>query len=173
MLNSKNLFIFAPELVEEHFIIMVLTEKQKELIEQFGVLNEKYGLPPAECRVWGLFLVADKVELTFDEIMETLHLSKGGTSNALNRLMMTHHIEYITKLGDKKRYFRCKMNNWIQMTKENFEKFDELNVILKEILKARTTKTPQFNSDLKEVTEFLDFVYKELMIAIKKWENRK
>lgn len=151
---------------------MVLTEKQKELIEEFGVLNEKYGLPPAECRVWGLFLVADKVELTFDEIMETLNLSKGGTSNALNRLMMTHHIEYITKLGDKKRYFRCKMNNWTQMTKENFEKFDDLNIILKEILKARTSKTPQFNKDLKEVTEFLDFVYKEIMLAIHKWENR-
>jgi DNA-binding transcriptional regulator GbsR (MarR family) len=151
---------------------MVLTEKQKELIEQFGVLNEKNGLPPAECRVWGLFLVADKVELTFDEIMETLHLSKGGTSNALNRLMMTHHIEYITKLGDKKRYFRCKINNWAQMAKENFEKFDELNAILKEILKTRTSKTPQFNNDLKEVTEFLDYIYKQILLAIKKWENR-
>jgi len=152
---------------------MVLTEKQKELIERFGVLNEKYGLPPAECRVWGLFLVADKVELTFEEIMETLQLSKGGTSNALNRLMVTNHIEYITKLGDKKRYFRCKMNNWTNMTKENFEKFDDLNVILKEILQVRNPKTTAFNKDLKQVTEFLDFVYKELMIAIKKWENKK
>ncbi len=152
---------------------MVLTAKQKELIEQFGVLNEKYGLPPAECRVWGLFLVADKVELTFDEIMETLHLSKGGTSNALNRLMMTQHIEYITKLGDKKRYFRCRMNNWTQMTLSNFRKFDELNRILKDILKARTSKTTTFNKDLKEVTEFLDFIHKEIMTAIKKWEHRK
>ncbi len=152
---------------------MVLTEKQKELIERFGVLNEKYGLPPAECRVWGLFLVADKVELTFEEIMETLHLSKGGTSNALNRLMMSDHIEYITKLGDKKRYFRCKMNNWTNITKENFEKFDDLNVILKEILKVRTPKTTAFNKDLKQATEFLDFIYKELMIAIKKWESKK
>ncbi|MDJ1470696.1 MarR family transcriptional regulator [Cytophagaceae bacterium DM2B3-1] len=152
---------------------MVLTEKQKELIERFGVLNEKYGLPPAECRVWGLFLVADKVELTFEEIMETLHLSKGGTSTALNRLMMTNHVEYITKLGDKKRYFRCKMNNWTSMTKDNFEKFDELNSILKEILEVRDPKTQTFNHDLKQVTEFLDFIYKELMIAIKKWEDKK
>jgi len=152
---------------------MVLTEKQKELIERFGVLNEKYGLPPAECRVWGLFLVADKVELTFEEIMETLQLSKGGTSNALNRLMVTNHIEYITKLGDKKRYFRCKMNNWTNMTKENFEKFDDLNVILKEILQVRNPKTTAFNKDLKQVTEFLDFVYKELMIAIRKWESKR
>ncbi|WP_067151672.1 GbsR/MarR family transcriptional regulator [Pseudotamlana agarivorans] len=151
---------------------MVLTEKQKELVEQFGVLNEKYGLPPAECRVWGLFLVADKVELTFDEIMETLNLSKGGTSNALKRLQMTNHIDYITKLGDKKRYFRCKLNNWTQMTKENFEKFDELNIILKKILRNRNSKTTSFNNDLKEVTEFLDFIYNEMLLAINKWEAK-
>lgn len=152
---------------------MTLTEKQQELIEQFGVLNEKYGLPPAECRVWGLFLVADKTELTFDEIRETLNLSKSGTSNALNTLQMTHHIEYITKLGDRKRYFRCRMSNWTQMTKENFEKFDDLNVILKEILKTRSPKTEAFNKDLKKVTEFLDFIYSEISIAIQKWEKRK
>ncbi len=151
---------------------MILSEKQKELIEQFGVLNEKYGLPPAECRVWGLFLVADKVELTFDEIREALQLSKSGTSNALQKLQMTHHIEYITKSGDRKRYFRCKMNNWITLTKGNFEKFDELNILLKEILTQRHTKTVTFNQDLKKVTEFLDFIYAELKLAIQKWENK-
>ena len=151
---------------------MLLTERQKELIEQFGVLNEKYGLPPAECRVWGLFLVADKVELTFDEIRETLNLSKSGTSNALHTLQMTNHVEYITRLGDRKRYFRCKMNNWTQMTKENFEKFDELNAILKAILLTRNPDTKTFNKDLKQVTEFLDFIYGEISVAIQKWEKK-
>lgn len=153
-------------------IKMILTEKQKELIEAFGVLNEKYGLPPAECRVWGLFLVADQVELTFDEIRETLNLSKSGTSNALHTLQITHHIEYITRLGDRKRYFRCKMNNWTQMTKENFRKFDDLNVILKEILKIRNPQTTDFNADLKKVTEFLDFIYEQITVAIQKWEEK-
>ena len=151
---------------------MVLTDKQKELIEKFGVLNEKYGLPPAECRVWGLFLVSDEVELTFDEIRETLKLSKGATSNALKTLQHTNHVEYITKLGDRKRYFRCKMSNWVKMTAENFSKFDELNIILKEIAKTRNPKTKAFNKDLKNVTEFLDYIYKEISIAISKWENK-
>src|SRR5690606_15867494 len=168
----KKTFVYLQRKYEDRLNQkMVMTEKQKELIEEFGVLNEKYAVPPAERRACGLFVVADKVELTFDEMMEALNLSKVGTSNALNRVKLTHHIEYITKLGDKKRYFRCKMKNWTQMTKENFEKFDDLNIILKEILKARTSKTTQFNKDLKEVTEFLDFVYKEIMLAIHKWEN--
>lgn len=152
---------------------MVLTDKQQELIEQFGVLNEKYGLPPAECRVWGLFLVSDEVELTFDEIRETLKLSKSATSNALNMLQLNNQVEYITRLGDRKRYFRCKMQNWVQMTKENFSKFDDLNLILKEISKIRNPKTKVFNSDLKNVTEFLDYIHKEIALMITKWETRK
>lgn len=151
---------------------MILTDKQKELIERFGVLNEKYGLPPAECRVWGLFLVADTVEITFDEIRETLKLSKGATSNALKTLQRSNHIEYITKLGDRKRYFRCKMNNWVQMTADNFSKFDELNIILKEIFNNRNPKTETFNKDLKNIIEFLDYIYEEISIAISKWKNK-
>lgn len=148
-----------------------LTEKQKELIEQFGVLNEKYGLPPAECRVWALFLVADKVELTFDEIRETLNLSKSGTSYALHTLQITRHVEYITKPGDRKRYFRCRMDNWPRQTAANFEKFGQLNGILKAILNIRNPETQAFNKDLKKVTEFLDFLNKEIALALKKWEK--
>ncbi len=65
------------------------------------------------------------------------------------------------------------MSNWTQMTKENFEKFDDLNVILKEILKTRSPKTEAFNKDLKKVTEFLDFIYSEISLAIQQWEKRK
>lgn len=151
---------------------IVLTTKQQELVERFGVLNEKYGLPPAECRIWGLFLVADKVELTFDEIRETLNLSKSATSNALNRLQVTNHVEYITKLGDRKRYFRCNMSSWTERTAANFEKFNELNIILKDILSIRDPKSETFNRDLEKVTEFLDFLYHELAMAIGKWEKK-
>lgn len=151
---------------------MILSEKQKELIEKLGVLNKQNGLPPAECRVWALFLVADEVELTFDEIRETLMLSKSATSNALNTLQLTNNIEYITKLGDRKRYFRCKMNTWVEMTKQNFSKFYDLNIILKEILEIRNPKTESFNQDLKQATDFIDYVHIEFTKSIAKWKPK-
>ena len=58
------------------------------------------------------------------------------------------------------------------MATENFSKFDELNIILKEIIKIRNPKTESFNKDLKNVTAFLDYIYKEIAIVISKWESK-
>ena len=90
----------------------ILTDKQKELIESFGVVQEGMGLSPASARVDALLIVADSTELTFDEIRETLKLSKSATSNAINNLIMLKRIGYKTKLGDRKRYFHTRLGQW-------------------------------------------------------------
>ncbi len=89
-----------------------LTQKQKELIESFGVVQEGMGLSPASARVNALLTVADKVELTFDEIREGVTLSKSATSNAINNLLLSKHIGYKTKPGNRKRYFFSKLGQW-------------------------------------------------------------
>ncbi|MGB7393051.1 MAG: MarR family transcriptional regulator, partial [Pricia sp.] len=86
-----------------------LTKEQQELIEKFGVIQEGMGLNPASARVNALLTISDKLELTFDEIRETLKLSKSATSNAINFLLERENIGYKTKLGDRKRYFFSKL----------------------------------------------------------------
>ena len=73
-----------------------LTEKQKELIESFGVLQEHMGLTPAAARINSLLTIADENEITFDDIRETLNLSKSATSNALSVLLKMNNIDYKT-----------------------------------------------------------------------------
>ena len=85
---------------------MVLTEKQKVLIEKIGIVTEREGMQPAAARIIGLLYVADNPELTFDEILGALRISKSAASNALNLLLQTNRIEYTTFSGDRKRYFR-------------------------------------------------------------------
>ena len=82
-----------------------LTREQEELIERFGVIQEQSGFAPASARVNALLTVSDKTSLTFDEIRETLQLSKSATSNAINNLLVLGRIGYKTQLGDRKRYF--------------------------------------------------------------------
>ena len=73
-----------------------LTEKQKELIESFGVLQEHMGLTSAAARINSLLTIADENEITFDDIRETLNLSKSATSNALSVLLKMNNIDYKT-----------------------------------------------------------------------------
>lgn len=44
---------------------------------------------------------------TFDEIIEITQASKSSVSTQLNLLLQTKKVEYFTKSGDRKRYFRA------------------------------------------------------------------
>lgn len=152
---------------------MKLTQEQKSLIEKMGVFQEHSGMPPTESRILALLLVADETEMTFEEIKDHLQISKSATSNSINLLLKTNKLEYITKSGDRKRYFRTKISSWEQDAESNLQGMLSVNGILKEILNQRTTKTPKFNSDLKNVIDFIDFLQVELLNIFKKWKKER
>ena len=150
-----------------------LTEKQKELIERLGVVHEGSGLPPAASRVASLLLVSPVPELTFDAIRESLNLSKSACSNAINLLLTLGKIEYITKHGDRKRYFRNKVASWQKDIKNTFRKMSGTAVIFEEVLAQRPGNTTEFNQSMKELISFMNYLQAELPLLYDKWENSK
>lgn len=151
----------------------MVTKEQSKLIEKVGVFYEKSGLNPGSSRILALLLIADKTEQTFDEIRETLNLSKSATSNGINKLLGTQQIEYITKPGDRKRYFRSLMMSWEDRMAANLQAKFYLNTLLKEIRENRTSETEAFNKKLDEVIDFMDYMMKEVPKVVEKWKNLK
>ena len=149
-----------------------LSQKQKELIESFGVVQEGMGLSPASARVDALLIVADTPELTFDEIRENLELSKSATSNAINNLLMLKRIGYKTKPGDRKRYFHTKLGQWKNSFKDSINALTSYNEVVLQILNNRTNETPEFNSQLKDFTQFIEYYQKESIKLIENWKNK-
>lgn len=150
-----------------------ITQAQKELVEKLGVFYEKSGMQPAACRVLALTIVSDQTELTFDEIMNTLGISKSAASGAINLLLTANRLEYITRPGDRKRYFRAKILNWKVDMLHNMSQMTSVGVLLKEINKQRPKSTKEFNSTLAEMISFLDFLNGEIPSLLKKWESKK
>ncbi|GEQ85713.1 hypothetical protein ULMS_12210 [Patiriisocius marinistellae] len=148
-----------------------LTNKQKELIESFGVIQEGMGLSPASARVDALLTIADTTELTFDDIRESLELSKSATSNAINNLLMLRRIGYKTKPGDRKRYFHTKLGQWKNTFLDSINGLTAYNEVVKEILTHRTKKTKEFNDQLKDFTEFLAYYQEESIKLITNWKK--
>ena len=153
--------------------ILTLTDKQLKLIEELGVFHEQNGVQPAAARILSLLLVSDKTELTFEEIYETLNLSKSATSNSLNFLINTEKLEYITRPGERKRYFRIKIRSLKEGIQKSLEGINAFNILLKKVVNLRTKSTGEFNSSLEEVAQFLDFIHTELPRLFQKWEARK
>lgn len=150
-----------------------LSDKKLRLIEELGVLYEQSGMQPAAARILALLTVSDRYELSFEEIYETLNISKSAASNAINFLLSTDRLEYITKSGERKRYFRIKPNSLKEGVQRSLTSMNAINILLKQALEQRTKLTKEFNASLSEVTQFLDFLQKELPLVVEKWENRK
>jgi len=151
----------------------VLTEKQKTLIEKIGITIEKEGMQPVAARILGLLYVSDKPELTFDEITATLQISKSATSYGINLLLQTERVEYVTFSGDRRRYFRLKISNWREEFKHKIETMTGFNVLLREVLEVRTKETPEYNASIKELVEFLDYVFQNLPLLLQQWDREK
>lgn len=137
-----------------------------------GVLHEQGGMQPAAARILSLLLVSDKTELTFEEIYETLHISKSAASNALNFLLSTGRVEYITNPGERRRYFRCKLQSLKEGVQKSLAGMEAFNTLLKKVLDQRPVGTRDFNAKLEETTQFLDFMKEELPVLFQKWESR-
>lgn len=152
---------------------MTLTEQQKALIEKIGIFHESHGLQPAAARVVGLLYVSDKPELTFEEITNGLNISKSATSNAINLLLQTYRLEYITYSGDRKRYFRLKISNWRETFTSSIENLTNFSKLLDEVLSIRTNGTPAYNAGIAELSSFMQFIKDEMPGLLEKWEKNK
>ncbi len=148
---------------------LTITDHQKELIERLGVFFEKSGIPPVISRVLALMLVADTTYFSFTDIQKSLNISKSSTSSAINMLLTTKKIEYITKPGDRKRYFRSCLESWEREMQIQIEGLASMSSLYKEVLAQRTPKTPEFNKALDDLTDFLDFFKNEVPGLFERW----
>lgn len=149
----------------------MLTDKQKELIEKFGVIQEQMGLSPAASRVNALLTITNASELSFDEIQHNLGLSKSSTSNAINYLLSLDRIGYKTKPGERKRYFYSKLDQWKVSFRKDILALNTYNDMLSEISANRSDANSEFNNQLDELNKFMNYFIRESVNLIDNWKS--
>src|SRR5215211_2638071 len=150
-----------------------LSDKKLRLIEELGILHEQSGMQPAAARILALLVVSDRNELSFEEIYETLNISKSAASNAINFLISTDKLEYTTNPGERKRYFRFKVKSMKEGVQKSLAGMEKLSTLLKKVLEQRPEETKEFNTNLTEIIGFMDFLKTELPSLFEKWERMK
>jgi len=130
--------------------------RQKELIEQYGILLEEMGYQPVTARVSGLLSVMDKELLTFEEIVEELNISKSTASVAIKNLLVRDAIEYITLPGDRKRYFRTKLSNIDREPKDFILWLKKIQKLMQETVELKKDKESRIANYFKDVDEKLN-----------------
>ncbi|TRZ45866.1 GbsR/MarR family transcriptional regulator [Robertkochia solimangrovi] len=127
------------ELSSEH-----IEKRRKDLVEQLGVFIEmKDDLPPMAGRILAHLIMESEHGVTFDELVETLQASKSTISTNLNLLVKLNRIDYYTKSGERKRYYRITPFHFrerIEMLLENWQKEREIHIKLMEFKLACNAK---------------------------------
>lgn len=86
---------------------MSISKEKQKLIEEIGLrLEKRLQIAPLAARIYALLTLSSNAGLTFEEIREIIGSSKSSTSVNLNVLTQLKHIDFYTKSGDRKRYFK-------------------------------------------------------------------
>jgi DNA-binding transcriptional regulator GbsR (MarR family) len=155
----------------KHPNMVELDHSRRELVEKIGVINEKIGMQPVAARINALLQVSNNTLLTFDEIQETLQVSKSSVSNAINILLSTGQIEYFTKPGERKRYFRSNMEKWPKIIDQLVEFALTYRDIFKQVLELRSEEDPQFNQSIRDLINFIDYIIAKVPPLMAKWKE--
>ena len=135
-------------------------QKQRELVEAMGRLTNRGGGTTLSGRIIGLLSFFDKEEFTFEEIVEELKISKSSVSTTINHLIETDKIEYITYPGDRKRYFRIKINSrrkFLQDMRRHVEKLQKINRLALELKQDKESRTAKsISAMLKSLAFFME-----------------
>ncbi|MCP9234697.1 GbsR/MarR family transcriptional regulator [Lewinella sp. JB7] len=145
----------------------------KQRVEELGVFFEQTKLTPMEARVFALLLLSDPPEMDFYAIQDFLQASKSTISNALKRLMAEGRVEYITKPGDRKRYFRVSIIKWLEHIQQALASVGPFVSTLDKVITLRKdTSSPEFNRDLHRIKDYFLFLKEELPRVQAKWNER-
>jgi len=104
----------------------ICSEHKKQLIEEAGLHFETaHNLPPLASRIYAIMILSNDEGFSFEQIIEITQASKSSVSTNITLLVQLNYVEFYTKPGDRKRYFRGTgfyLTNTLQEYYHNVEK---------------------------------------------------
>lgn len=168
------------KIVPKKYIMKNTSEEYSLLIEDIGlVIEERADLSPLASRIYASLILASEDGLTFDDITTIHKASKSSVSNNLNVLVKLNYIEYYTKPGNRKRYFKTSklyVKTAMQKYNELFEK--EIEIVEKINNFNKKHNPEKFKSQHSVGTIYRDYLtkltegFKTKMQQLEKVENQ-
>lgn len=136
---------------------MEFIEAKQKFIEAWGKLGSEWGINRTMAQVHALLLITP-TDLTTEEIMQELSISRGNANMTLRDLMGWGLVEKRHKAGERKEYFYADKDVWNiarQVAKERRKR--ELEPVLKVLGELTQVKgdanDPQYKTFNKSITD--------------------
>lgn len=138
---------------------------KRKLIEELGLHFEKaHQLAPLAARIYATMILSPNDGHTFDEIMQITDASKSSVSTQLNLLMQTRKVDYFTKPGDRRRYFRASKTYLENTLKEYLQAISEEIRLMEKVIAFNSEN----NKEKFEKDGHIPLMFKDYLLAQKK-----
>lgn len=126
------------------FYMVPCSEEKRKLIEEIGLnFQEKHNFTPLAGRIYAIMILSRGEGYSFEELMSLTEASKSSVSTNLNLLIQLKYVEFFTKPGDRRRYFRS-TKNYLKLTlKEHLLAIEEELRLVEKINKYNCEHNPQ------------------------------
>ncbi|NOU58432.1 GbsR/MarR family transcriptional regulator [Marinifilum caeruleilacunae] len=141
-----------------------IEEKKKEIVERYGMFMEKNeNFPPIAARIFSTLLFTENNGNTFEELVNFLGASKSTISTNLQKLGNMEIVEYYTKPGDRKKYFRLSPVGFLAFIDRDLKKVKTERNLIEEViqLKQRANELitdPNKKFEFHEDHPYLDYL---------------
>lgn len=146
---------------------MSLSKEKQNLIEEIGLrLEKRLQISPLAARIYALLTLSSYDGLTFEEIKDEIGLSKSSTSVNLNVLTQLKHIDYYTKYGDRKRYFRVAKYFQLTTLEANYEALENEIRLVEKINDYNKAHHPEKYTDDKSIGDITQDYLKKMQSLV-------
>lgn len=146
-----------------YICIMKTEEIRQQFVQAWGVLGTSWGISRSMAQVHALLLLS-KGELSTEEVMEQLKLSRGNVNMVLRDLVGWNLIYKQTKPGDRKEYFIAEHDIWqvaIRVITERKKREimpakQTVKVLMNNVSEAKDSEQLHIKSMLNELNSFIE-----------------
>ena len=150
-----------------------MTPEQRELIEEFGLLQEQMGGTRMQGRVSGWLLLCTPPVQSLTEIAEGLGVSKAAVSGAARLLLQSHIVERAGEPGQRGDFYRA-----LPADPEGILPLDHVRTLHGLIERGLRTVAGRDQTQpnitlMRDLLDFTAFVEAELPSLLARWRERR
>ena len=147
--------------------------KEKQFVEEVGILFEQTGMPRMAGRILGWLSVSDSPHQTTSDLAEALMASKGSISTMTRLLIRIGLIERISLLGQRRDYFRNKIGACHQLLGDSVNQIKIFRQLMECGLELTKGKAHANHQWLEEMHDMYVFMEQEFPALVKRWEQER
>jgi len=147
--------------------------RERQFVEEVGLLFEQLGGTRMEGRVMGWLLICDPPQQSAGELAEALMASKGSISTTTRQLIQMGVVERLSLPGKRRDYFIIKQDGLDRLIQRRLAVMTEFRRLFEQGMELLEEKDAEVRRRLEIIHGMYAFFEREMPALMERWERER